>query len=677
MGTPSPPSQSNLGRASDSSMPSIYCSAYCPPSPTSVKEEGGGELCGQRPPRPREFTVIARPIEDRPAYIVVIASGRPSRTHCEVFPGSFSGALADALLDYDRKHPGPKCWNLGKVGRKFTNDIIARIGQHHPQTLENWTWAKNVGEPPGWMHGRAHQAAKAMGYKLRPPRRKAKPAAAPAAAPKNPKRTERGLKDDILHIRVSCLVAYSAPAAALDGEQWKEQAKIRLFDRTNGGKQFHPIPLSLGDLLAVREPKNAVALLAADGQDNWAEVAFLPRRIAIGDVDHIPFEEMQMLVQTIPHPPFMLIESARGGVHPVWVLDEPLNSLEEMRDAFFQLHEGLPCDKGAASGELRFFRPGSRRVLISNQLIAKASLNLSQPQKQRKPAVITAKKKKAANQGSKHAHAVLNRVLSEWQRHLRPIWGPKRYELCKCPSGLPLLTFISPLEKSPGGFRINSTGQIFHFGKKWGKQIIQPDIHGAKFDASLLVKISSLFRQCRNTTLDCLEEVAKMPVYPGLRLPVHRILELHGSRPGVIKAIGWRKMRTRKNGKQVTVCVDPAGRQFASIPEAAQTHRRLAVSPPSADSLVDARIYTEFLVSRVTRYVEFARRLERRVLDQLANRLRKAEKGEIGWKDAPPPLPSSYSVDYAHPIPHLNARTGVRIDGLPPHPAAQHGEPVT
>ena len=561
--------------------------------------------------------VIARKLENRRAYFVFIYNGRASEKDVDVFDGWFPNALADAMLAYDQKHPGQKSWHLGKIGRKFTGKIIAHVEKTRPQALENWSWERNAVEPPGWTHGWIQRVAKKRKIKLNPLCRKRKAKhfrSSTSAAAKNP-----DMADMITLVRHP-----RPPAANLPPAEWKEAAKECYIDRED--RFFTDI--SIADFIAKREPTDTVGWLCGGGVQGWRNEDHQITVFVNGDIDlkHMDFDAAVHQLKNQDFSPCIGVQSVSGGLHPIWRVNTGVETAEEMTFLRERLQTlaGVPGDKSAFANAFRIMKPGANRFrIVPENVIDRPSLGEPEPKPKSKPA----SKNPSPPQNPVKFPNKPNPKYRQCRRQVqdyRELGGPSRFpehQFEMCPSGLAQTMLVSPRENTPRGYRMTSSGEIYHFGQPGHyRKMINPDVHGAKFGKEFCKFLIEIVRANRAAALDKMEmlaEAAKGFLLKGELIPVHIILETHGIKPDILHRIEWKKRQLRVNGKRQQVIFDQHGNDFLSAEEAIDFHRRLVSSGHIADSTVSITEYLHSFVVKLPKHKECARRLADRLLRNL------------------------------------------------------------
>ena len=455
----------------------------------------------------------------------------------------------------------------------------------------------------------------------------------------NPASLEAGGDVEAMNPALRLMSAWCPPAATLSGPAWKLAAKTELLTGRWDGED-----ITLDDLRKGNLPDDLVGLLPAAGMTGWHKDHFKPTRLIIGDCDALFFAELaEQAKQAGDFAPAYIRASSRHGGHPFWILNRPVNTPEEATQARKALHRlsGIPGDKGSYANTLRFSRFGAEGADVApGNIISKDRLAI-------KTSTMTSTMTSTNSTGiqldkaAKVRRAVVERTFSEYHSTgLAQKWAGL-VNLCPCRKGLPEHHIETHLEiNSKGSYRIGWRGRVRKFGSD-SKEYLSNSRHGDKIPEGFIQDILPLMYRCRAKTNALIEQVARIPQYPGGLVPGYKILEVCGAKPSILASIGWRQRRIRIKGKRTRVIEDSLGSIYKSIKEVKETHVPLLKAGLLPGVLVSPQGVLGTLVTRFRRF----RKETREMVHRLLRLSPKAQGKKQGFKRIPHPPHMAWNRD--------------------------------
>ena len=401
----------------------------------------------------------------------------------------------------------------------------------------------------------------------------------------------------------------------LSAEKWKKRAKAIIESKQVSYQNWPLQRLLAGDI-----PEDTLGYLPAPDQHGWRNRDRRPTSLVLLDLDKVPAEQAwHYFDNECGITPLGVYRSAGGnGAHAVFQIDAIIHTSAEARHAYNRLSAlcDLTVDSRAAHNQIRYLRPGCwiRRINAPTNVPGHL-LRLHECQEVKKklfrPKQANATRRSPSTKWLADAADRVDIVHEEYMSTIGREWEDKGYYLHK-DAERPQLIPVSPMERTQGGFRINSTGQIWHFGGAWGKQLLSPNKHAGRFDRGWSLALIKIFSESRSNAVLLLHRLQRVQAIGG-RLPAWEILSLSAKKE-IFLSLGW---DYRSPGD----IRDPSGRKYTSAGEAIEHHKSLTqggLFPGTLVNKVVLKKYTDLLVSRLRRGREFGYKLARRLMAALS-----------------------------------------------------------
>ena len=365
-------------------------------------------------------------------------------------------------------------------------------------------------------------------------------------------------------------------------------------------------------------PHDMIGYFLAPDQRGWKNTDRQPTSLLTLDIDNTPVEEVwHYFDNECGVTPVAAYQSAGGGgAHAVFQLDDTIRTSAEARHAYKRLAamSDLEVDLKAAGNQIRYFRPGRRSQRINAPSnVSSSLLRLDEVDEKKKfsPKQVDRETRSPGTGWFADAMARVDIVLQEYKETMSDKWEAKGYQLHR-DAERPQLIPVSPMERTPGGFRLNSTGQLSHFNRTWGKQLLSPHKHAGRFDPRWSWDLIQLFAESRSKAVLIMHRLLEVQVL-GSRVPAYEILQV-ASKKETFVALGWNYMSQQD-------IRDPVGRKYASAREAIAHHQSLVKGGLLPGCLVTKGTLSRFLdllVARLKRGKQFGHKMAKRLMDAVS-----------------------------------------------------------
>ena len=395
------------------------------------------------------------------------------------------------------------------------------------------------------------------------------------------------------------------------------------------------VSVTLLDMVNGTVPANMIGYIPAEGQQKWKKSDYVPRRVVILDMDRQSFPDTAYFCEhNSPLTPVLVYRSAGGaGVHAVFVVEEPLRTAEEAAQAARRIAHltGLPADEAAHSNQLRYYNPKNQHAVITApSAVSTHMLNLHECRKKKVKKAVEpqAASEFIPNPGYEEKMLVLNLIFEEYMRTMDPEWGKLGYIVKLDPSTYPQLIVSSPLEKTRYGFRLSSSGELWHFGGQWGKRLMDPKVHDSKFAGEWIRGMIEIIRVAQSKAVRLLHLLQEVHVLGG-QVASWEILQ-HSPKRELFQALGW-----KYNGP--SDIQDPLGRRYLSATQAIGHHKKMTSGGLLPGCLVPMKLvkrYVGTLLNRLGRARAYGNRLAMKALRVLEGKSAEGKR-RIGIKTTP------------------------------------------